>query len=246
MSFRVPPRTAPRNSIRGCGVVPGSRFAGPGLRLTSRLLAMTVLVGTAHAAEPAIDWCFTVDVAAGGGHRGPWRMNESQYDYVDDPSVAIDARGAVVVTWVDQRRKDVLFQVYEPNGKPRLAQAVNVSRTPNVFSWLPRVVLSPQHPGDVFVLWQEIVFSGGSHGGDILFARSRDNGASFDKPLNLSNSVAGDGKGRINKDIWHNGSLDLAIGGDGVLYAAWTEYEGPLWLSRSTDRGESFSRPLQI
>jgi hypothetical protein len=209
---------------------------------------MTALfvMGTAQTAEPAITWCSTIEVAAGGGHRGPWRMNESQYDYVDDASVAIDARGAAAVVWVDQRRKDVFFQVYERSGKPRLAQPVNVSRTPQVLSWLPRVVLSPQHQGDVYILWQEIVFSGGSHGGDIFFARSRDGGASFDKPLNLSNSVAGDGKGRINKDIWHNGSLDLAIAGDGTLYAAWTEYEGPLWLSRSTDRGENFSRPLPV
>ena len=28
---------------------------------------------------------------------------------------------------------------------------------------------------------------------------------------------------------------------DGTIYAAWTEYNGPLWLARSTDRGTSFS-----
>jgi hypothetical protein len=53
--------------------------------------------------------------------------------------------------------------------------------------------------------------------------------------------VAGDGKGRINREVWHNGSLDLAAGADGSLYAAWTEYEGALWVARSRD-GDSFSR----
>ena len=98
----------------------------------------------------------------------------------------------------------------------------------------------------VYVLWQEIVFSGGSHGGEILFARSTDGGKSFDDPVNLSNSIAGDGKGRLNRRYWHNGSLDLAMGPRGDLYAAWTEYEGTLWFSRSTDRGNSFSGPLRI
>jgi hypothetical protein len=96
------------------------------------------------------------------------------------------------------------------------------------------------------VLWQEIIFSGGSHGGDILFARSEDAGKTFSQPINLSSSIAGDGKGRIDKDRWHNGSLDLVVGADGTVYTAWTEYEGRLWLRRSTDGGRSFSEKLPI
>jgi hypothetical protein len=196
--------------------------------------------------QPAITWGASVEIATGGGQRGPWRQNESEYDYVDDPTVAFDADGAAAVAWVDQRHKDVFFQSYERDGSPRHRQPVNVSRSPEVLSWLPRLVLSPVHPGQVYVLWQEIVFSGGSHGGEIYFARSRDGGASFSQPLNLSLSTGGDGKGRINKDVWDNGSLDLAIGRDGTLYAAWTEYDGPLWFSRSNDLGESFSTPVRI
>jgi hypothetical protein len=197
-------------------------------------------------AQPAIKWKASIEIATGGGLRGPWHQNESKYDYVDDCTIALDAKGDAAVAWVDQRQKDVFFQVYDRNGKPRQKKPVNVSRTPKVFSWLPRVVVSPAQAGDVFILWQEIVFSGGSHGGEIFFARSLDGGASFSEPLNLSNSINGDGKGRINKDIWHNGSLDLVIGPDGTLYAAWTEYDGLLWFSRSNDRGESFSTPTRI
>lgn len=188
-------------------------------------------------------WHGTTDIAAGRAERGPWRMNESRYDYVDDPTVAIDERGAIAVAWVDQGRKDVLFQRVSPDGT-KLGNSVNVSRTPTVFSWLPRIAIDSEQ--GVFVAWQEIIFSGGSHGGDILFARSDDGGRNFSEPLNLSRSIEGDGKGRITKNNWHNGSLDLALGTDGTLYVAWTEYEGALWVRRSGDGGRTFSRRLRI
>jgi hypothetical protein len=151
-----------------------------------------------------------------------------------------------VVSWVDQARKDVLLQVFTADGRAELEQPSNVSRSPEVFSWMPRVVVATSDPAHVFVLWQEIVFSGGSHGGEIFFARSADGGRSFGPPQNLSNSVAGAGKGRINREVWHNGSHDLIQAPDGTLYAAWTEYEGGLWFSRSADRGARFSPPQRV
>lgn len=181
-------------------------------------------------------WLGSTEIAAGPAERGPWQQSESHYRYVDDPTVTIDTRGKIAFAWVDQATKDVYF------GKQ--GEAVNVSRSPQTFSWLPRVAIGAD--GVIHVLWQEIIFSGGSHGGDILFSRSQDGGATFSTPLNLSNSVAGDGKGRIDKDRWHNGSLDLALGADGTVYAAWTEYEGALWLRRSLDGGKSFSEKLRL
>lgn len=180
--------------------------------------------------------------------RGPWRQNESLYDYVDDPTVAIDDHGAVAVAWVDQARKDVFFQRFSPDSdssKPA-TKPINVSGNPATFSWLPRIIIAQNTPRQVFILWQEIIFSGGSHGGDILFARSEDGGATFSKPINLSQSEGGDGKGRIHREVWHNGSLDLAVGVDGPIYAAWTEYDGQLWFSRSTDGGKNFSSARHI
>jgi hypothetical protein len=98
---------------------------------------------------------------------------------------------------------------------------------------------------EVFVLWQEIIFTGGSHRGEAFFARSTDGARSFETPLNLSNSLPGDGKGRITAERWDNGSLDLATGPQGDLYATWTDYDGGLWFSRSIDRGVSFSAPTR-
>jgi hypothetical protein len=180
-------------------------------------------------------WHSSMEIATGRAERGPWQQNESRYDYVDDPTVAVDERGNVAVAWVDQKRKDVFFG--------RQSEAVNVSRSPETLSWLPRMVSSGS---SIFLLWQEIIFSGGSHGGEMLFARSSDGGKTFSEPLNLSSSVAGDGKGRIDKDLWHNGSLDLVVDADGMIHVAWTEYEGALWYRRSADGGKTFAPKTRV
>ena len=210
------------------------------------MVALIVAPAPGQADLLVVKWDEKIEVAAGSGYRGPWRMNESEFDYVDDPTVAITEQSFVGVAWVDQSRQDIFFQIYGPDGKERFEEPVNVSGSPRIFSWLPRMVIASRDASNVYVLWQEIVFSGGTHGGEILFARSTDGGKSFSDAINLSNSIAGDGKGRLTARYWHNGSLDLAIGPQGDLYAAWTEYEGNLWFSRSTDRGNSFSDPLRI
>lgn len=197
--------------------------------------------------DPAtVNWTGIIEVASGEAYQGPWRMNESDFRYLDAPTVAVDVEGTVGVAWVDQARKDILFQIYESGGGGRFAEPVNVSRSPRIFSWLPRMVFGREDSQEVYILWQEIVFSGGSHGGEIFFARSSDGGRTFSRPVNLSNTPAGAGKGRLTAQLWHNGSLDLAVGPDGDLYAAWTEYEGALWFRRSTDGGASFSAPLRV
>ncbi len=208
--------------------------------------ALALAVGAPGAEPSAVTWGTPIVVASGDAYQGPWRMNESAFHYVDDPTVAINEAGVVAVAWVDQSRKDIFFQIYSPDGERRFEKPVNVSGTPAIFSWLPRMVITSGNPSAVYILWQEIVFSGGTHGGETFFARSTDGGKTFNDPVNLSNSIAGDGKGRLARRYWHNGSLDLALGPAGTLYAAWTEYEGALWLSRSTDGGEKFSKPVRI
>ncbi len=216
--------------------------------------ALCVLLAIALIAVPipgqadpfSVTWNKRIEVALGDAYQGPWRMNESEFHYVDDPTVAINDEGVVGVAWADQSRQDIFFQLYAASGEKRFEQPVNVSRTSDIFSWLPRMVITASNPSSVYILWQEIVFSGGTHGGEIFFARSTDGGKTFNDPINLSNSIAGDGKGRLTRRYWHNGSLDIAMGPDGTLYAAWTEYEGTLWFSRSTDGGSRFSKPLRI
>lgn len=211
-------------------------------------VALVALAAAAGGAAPAgLAWQGSLEIAAGRAEQGPWRQNESRYDYVDDAAVAIDGTGGIAVAWVDQARKAVLLQRFSGAGAPQLAQPTDVSRLPATFSWLPRLAFAPDAVQQLYVLWQEIVFTpGGSHGGEIFFARSGDGGRSFAPPLNLSRSRGGDGKGRITREVWHNGSLDLVAGPGGVIHAAWTEYEGALWHSRSTDGGRSFSAPRRV
>ena len=186
-----------------------------------------------------------VEVATGEAFVGEWEMNESDFRYVDDPSVAIDQNEMTMVVWVDNSQKDVFLQRYHSEGREQLEEAVNVSRSSDIFSWLPRVVVDPEGE-EVYVLWEEIVFSGGSHGGEIFFARSEDGGETFEEPVNLSNTINGAGKGRLTRDRWDNGSLDLLRGPQGDLFVAWTEFEGGLRFTRSTDGGQSFSDSYRI
>ena len=205
---------------------------------------LLLCAATGWAAE--IRWQAPLEIARGAGERGAWQQNESRYDFVDDPVVAWSPRGELAVAWVDQRRKAVLLQRYSADGNALLAAPVDVSRQPGTFSWLPRLAWAPDDADRLHVLWQEIIFSGGSHGGEILFAVSDDAGGSFAPPLNLSRSREGDGKGRVSRDMWHNGSLDVAAAPGGQVFAAWTEYDGRLWLARSGDGGRSFSKPLLV
>lgn len=193
-----------------------------------------------------VTWEERTKIASGGGHQGPWNMNESEFVYIDDPTVAVTDQGIAAVSWADNARKDIFFQCYTPDGKELLEEPTNVSRSPRIFSWLPRMVVTSDDPMEVYILWQEIVFSGGTHGGEVFFARSTDGGRTFGEPLNLSKDIAGSGKGRLTKRRWSNGSLDLARGPEGDLYAAWTDYEGNLWFRRSTNEGTGFSERLQI
>ncbi|MFC5478640.1 sialidase family protein [Massilia suwonensis] len=202
-----------------------------------RILVAALALGTAPG------WHDTVEIAAGRGEKGPWRQNASHYDYVDDATVAF-APGGQLVAWAGQGGKDVWLRAVSDAGKP--GPPVNVSRSPATFSWLPRIAVDPRQASHLYLLWQEIIFSGGSHGGDILFARSRDGGRTFSEPLNLSRSRGGDGKGRLSRDVWSNGSLDLVAANDGSLVAAWTEYDGALWVARSVDGGAGFAAPRRI
>lgn len=140
------------------------------------------------AATSDVVWQERIEIDAGRAFQGPWRMNASQFLYVDDPSVAFGPNGETGVVWVDNAQRDVLFQVLEADGSPRFAEAVNISRTPNVFSWLPRVVFGERN--EVFVLWQEIVFAGGSHGGE-HFSKPAMHPGSKDPELGFNGSLQG-------------------------------------------------------
>lgn len=190
-----------------------------------------------------LKWKERIEIDSGDAYRGPWRMNQSQFHFVDDPTVALNDRGDIAVAWGDLKEQDIFLKIFTMEGE-RKTEPVNISKSPEIFSWLPRVTIS-EDGKRIFILWQEIVFSGGSHGGEIFFSYSEDHGKTFTEPVNLSETTAGAGKGRITRNFWHNGSLDIEISGDNV-YTIWTEYEGKLWFRKSEDGGKTFSAGLQL
>jgi hypothetical protein len=214
--------------------------------LRAGLLACVVLAA-AGAAATEVRWHPPVDIARGAGERGFWQQNDSRYDFVDDPTVAWSPQGDLAIAWVDQRKKAVQLQRYSADGKALVPTAVNLSGEPKIFSWMPRAAWDPDAGSKrLHVLWQEIIFSGGSHGGEILTASSVDGGVSFAPSKNLSRSKEGDGKGRINHEVWDNGSFDIVAAPGGVVLAAWTEFNGRLWCTRSGNGGRDFDKPVLV
>lgn len=194
-------------------------------------------------------WSQAIEVASGNAHRGPWRQNDSEFDFVDDAAVAVNDEGFVAVAWADLPTHDIFLQVYGPEGDALLDEPSNISRSPGIFSWIPRLVITNGGSLDeilVHAIWQDIVFRGGGHGGEIFSTSSTDGGQTFGPLVNLSDAIEGSGKGRTDPQRWHNGSYDLFLCPAGVLHAAWTEYEGRLWYSRSTDGGVTFSEKAHI
>src|SRR3569623_1820143 len=79
------------------------------LHIAALLLgAICILPVRAEASAPVV-WRTKIEIAHGRGERGPWRQNDSRYDYVDDPAVAIDSRGQIALAWVDQGKKMCSF-----------------------------------------------------------------------------------------------------------------------------------------
>jgi hypothetical protein len=220
----------------------------PFITISLLLVIAIVFVGlpSLESKNTTWQWGAEKELASGKGVKGRWQQNESNFNYVDDPSVAVGANDEVLVAWVEQDKQDIYFQRLSSDATEALASPLNISNTPQVFSWLPRISVSPDAPHHIYIAWQEIIFSGGSHGGDILIARSTDGGRNFSSPKNLSNSIGGAGKGRINQDVWANGSFDIVAGAEGRVIVTWTEHNGSLWIISSTNHGRAFSEPRKI
>src|SRR5688500_1824107 len=77
------------------------------LALATGACARTSAFSSRQSEGPArgrVAWDSPRRIASGLAIRGAWRMNESDYRWVDDPSVEVVADDALVV-WADQTRK---------------------------------------------------------------------------------------------------------------------------------------------
>ena len=59
------------------------------------LWAVALVAVPGQADTLAVTWDQRIEVASGQAYWGPWRMNESEFHYVDDPTVATNEQGVV-------------------------------------------------------------------------------------------------------------------------------------------------------
>lgn len=97
---------------------------------------------------------------------------------------------------------------------------------------------SGPHSGNVYVAWAR--YAGQSGNNVMQFARSTDHGATFSRPIKVTQGLA------------EEQFADLAVGPDGAVYLTYRTFsiqkstENAIWLVRSTDGGVSFGAPQLI
>ena len=162
-----------------------------------------------------------------------------------NPSVAADQRGGFYLAYVQRTgtASDVMVR-HSADGKTFTAPVrVNdvagdaAVRNENP----PKVIVAPNH--DVYVCWAN---ERERWKGNIRFARSTDGGKTFSKALTLNSDAAAPPVGHAFQS--------LAVDTQGRIFIAWIDERrktkadrgGEIWMSVSTNRGQSFGRDYRI
>ncbi|MGA9151976.1 MAG: PDZ domain-containing protein, partial [Candidatus Nitrosopolaris sp.] len=160
----------------------------------------------------------------------------------ETPSVA--AFGNIVyVVWTDNSPGNFdIFFIKITDGGNTFSKPLNLSNDPGL-SYLPRITTNGKN--NVYVVWTDN--SPGNY--NILFTRSLDGGASFDKPIILSNL-----KGVSNFP-------NIAASGNDTVYVVWshknnTDFDPSntenqtqtydIFFTKSLDLGHTFSKPVNL
>ena len=160
----------------------------------------------------------------------------------ETPSVA--AFGKIVyVVWTDNSPGNFdIFFIKSTDGGNTFSKPLNLSNDPGL-SYLPRIATNGKN--NVYVVWTDN--SPGNY--NILFTRSLDGGASFDKPIILSNL-----KGVSNFP-------NIAASGNDTVYIVWshknnTDFDPSntenqtqtydIFFTKSLDLGHTFSKPKNL
>jgi hypothetical protein len=207
--------------------VPGRRFPASDLRL-----ARSSDGGRTFA--PAI----TVNDDAGGA-----KTSHTFHDLL------VDARGSVFTSWIDGRATEGHHggdHAQSLGPEVRVARSNDGGRT--FFASVVvdrdacpccRTSLARGADGTLYVAWRKI-FAGDVR--DVVIARSRDGGATFDAPV------------RVHADEWvypgcpHAGP-SIALDSAGALHVVWytgAEGRAGLYLATSNDRAATFGKPVRL
>ena len=138
----------------------------------------------------------------------------------------------VFVTWNEMvtNQSDVFFSKSSDYGKS-FSKPINLSNSSlNTVDSAIGVF-----ENNFYVVWNDMTKSSTN----IFFSKSEDNGQTFGKPINLSNTS---GTPIINRD----GALAVS---DGIIFLVWydeSEKENYIYFTKSTDEGLTFSTPINL
>jgi S1-C subfamily serine protease len=160
----------------------------------------------------------------------------------ETPSIA-SFGNIVYVVWTDKSLGSFdIFFIKSADGGNTFSKPLNLSNDAGL-SYLPRIATNGKN--NVYVVWTDN--SPGNY--NILFTRSLDGGASFDKPIILSNL-----KGVSNFP-------NLAVSGNDTVYVVWSHKNNTdfdpwntenqtqtydVFFTKSLDRGHTFSKPVNL
>lgn len=135
----------------------------------------------------------------------------------------------VYATWMDDTSKyyDILFSKSTDGGKS-FGTPVDISKL-HADSGYPQFTVSGNH---VYVVWTQTITESNY---DIFFAKSSDNGDTFDKPVNLSNNNGASGWPKIESD--------------GNIYVSWvdsTPGKFDVLVTKSSDGGTTFDHYTDV
>ncbi|OLE22790.1 MAG: hypothetical protein AUG44_23990 [Actinobacteria bacterium 13_1_20CM_3_71_11] len=185
---------------------------------------------------------------------GVTRLAGGQYDAGGDPAVAFDSRGTVYYAGLGFNRNSAPNTVAVNRGtfgasgalswsQPTFLNATTSPSTLNDKEWIAADWHATSPFRDrVYVTWTRFLFnpSNGNYVQSPIFeAHSSDGGRTFSSPKAISGNVLYDQGSRV------------FTGPDGTVYAIWegatrlSTLDGT-WVAKSTDGGESWSKPVLI
>jgi len=156
-----------------------------------------------------------VDMSANSGQSGT-------------PQIAV-SKDDVYAVWMDNTsgNYDILFAKSSDGGKS-FGTPVNISNL-HADSGYPQFVVNGNN---IYVTWTQTI---SSQNYDIFFAKSTDNGNTFDKPINLSNNFGASG--------WPK------IASDGNIYISWVDSSPgrfDVFIAKSSDGGVTFENYTNV
>jgi hypothetical protein len=151
-------------------------------------------------------------------------MNEG---HSEAPEIVTHGR-YVYVLWLDDTsgNRDIYFKRSADNGNT-FDHTVNLSNNPGG-SINPHMAIS-ENSSSLYIVWEHIP----GNNGEIFFTRSTDNGATFQKPINIGTNTG------------LNGSPQIVASANNV-YVVWHHATNGIQLTRSTDNGHTFDSAVRI